>query len=429
MQAVILAAGRGTRMGPLTETTPKPMLPVADGPLVEHVADAAVDAGADELVLTVGYGAERVRRHFGESHRDVPVRYANQSSQLGTADALSAAADLLDGEFAVLNGDSLYRGSDLERLFASSPGIGAYRVDDPTQYGVLAVDDGVVTGVREKPDDPATDLVNAGVYTFPPETVDLLDVPTSERGERELTDVLDRVMEREDLDYAVLDAWLDVGRPWELLEANERRLPGKAHALAERNGDDGETDHDDETDHDGDTGHQSGTGHDGDTGGDDGVHPDATIRGDVVVETGATVGPGVVIEGPALLRAGCSVGPNAYVRGATLIGSGAHVGHAVEIKNSVLMRDSTVGHLSYVGDSVLGESVNLGAGTNVANLRHDGEPVAVTVKGDRVSTGRRKFGAVLGPGVKTGIQTGIDAGVTLSAGARTKPGEIVVRDR
>jgi len=408
MQAVILAAGRGTRMGPLTETTPKPMLPVADAPLVEHVADAAAEAGADELVVTVGYGADRIREHFGETHLGVPVRYAVQESQRGTADALAAAADRVDDEFAVLNGDSLYRGADLRRLFESPPRIGAFRVDDPSQYGVLTVDDDVVTEVREKPADPATDLVNAGAYSFSADTVDMLDVSESERGERELTDVLARVMAREDLGYAVLEEWMDVGRPWELLEANERRLPGGDGGSEARN--------------DGDLA-SSDAAMRGD------VHTSATIRGDVVVEEGATVGPGVVVEGPALLRSGCSVGPNAYVRGATLVGERAHVGHAVEIKNSVLMADATVGHLSYVGDSVLGRSVNLGAGTNVANLRHDGEPVGATVKGDRVSTGRRKFGAVLGPGVKTGIQTGINAGVTLSADARTEPGEIVRRDR
>jgi len=414
MHAVILAAGRGTRMGPLTESTPKPMLPVADAPLVEHVADAAVEAGADELVVTVGYGADRIRRHFGESHRGVPVRYAVQESQRGTADALAAAADHLDDEFAVLNGDSLYRGGDLRRLFESPPRIGAFRVDDPSQYGVLTVDGDAVTAVREKPADPATDLVNAGAYSFSAETVDMLDVPESERGERELTDVLDRVIAREELGYAVLAEWMDVGRPWELLEANERRLPG--------GGSDGRDDGGSEARDDEDAARSDAT-----IRGD--VHANATIRGDVVVEAGATVGPGVVVEGPALLRSGSSVGPNAYVRGATLVGEGAHVGHAVEIKNSVLMADATVGHLSYVGDSVLGPSVNLGAGTNVANLRHDGEAVAATVKGERISTGRRKFGAVLGPRVKTGIQTGINAGVTLSADARTEPGEMVRRDR
>jgi bifunctional UDP-N-acetylglucosamine pyrophosphorylase/glucosamine-1-phosphate N-acetyltransferase len=105
------------------------------------------------------------------------------------------------------------------------------------------------------------------------------------------------------------------------------------------------------------------------------------------------------------------------------------VGHAVERKTSVLMDGATVNHLSYVGDSALSRDVNLGAGTVVANLRHDDEPVEITVKGERVSTGRRKFGVVLGDGVKTAINTSLNAGVTLSTGATTEPGEFVARDR
>lgn len=170
---------------------------------------------------------------------------------------------------------------------------------------------------------------------------------------------------------------------------------------------------------------------DGETGGGPAgdVHLTATIRGDVVCEPGASIDVGAVIEGPTLVRSGASVGPNAYVRGATLIGPNAHVGHAAEIKNSVVMADASVGHLSYVGDSVIGPRVNLGARTNVENLRHDGEPVTLEVKGERTATERRKFGAVLGPDVKTGIQTSINAGVTLSGSTRTDLGEIVTRDR
>jgi bifunctional UDP-N-acetylglucosamine pyrophosphorylase/glucosamine-1-phosphate N-acetyltransferase len=112
-----------------------------------------------------------------------------------------------------------------------------------------------------------------------------------------------------------------------------------------------------------------------------------------------------------------------------LLGEGVRVGNAVEVKNSVIMADTAVPHLSYVGDSVLGRDVNFGAGTTVANLRHDGEAVRLTVKGDRVSTGRRKFGVVVGDGVKTGIQTSLNAGVKLSTGATTGPGEPVTRDR
>jgi bifunctional UDP-N-acetylglucosamine pyrophosphorylase/glucosamine-1-phosphate N-acetyltransferase len=136
-----------------------------------------------------------------------------------------------------------------------------------------------------------------------------------------------------------------------------------------------------------------------------------------------------VIDGPAYVGAGASVGPNAFVRGATAVGPDAKVGHAVEVKNSVLFEGATVGHLSYVGDSVLGRDVNFGAGTTVANLRHDGADVRMSVKGERRSTGRRKLGVVCGDRVHTGIDTALNAGVVLSTDAATAPGEAVTRDR
>jgi bifunctional UDP-N-acetylglucosamine pyrophosphorylase/glucosamine-1-phosphate N-acetyltransferase len=393
MQTVILAAGEGTRMRPLTDATPKPMLPVADRPLVAHTADAAARAGVEELILVVGYHAEQVRSYFGDSYAGVPVSYAVQDEQLGTAHAVRAARDHLDGAFAVLNGDDLYDPGSLQSLLSGEPAVGTYRVDDPTAYGVFEVADGAVTGVVEKPDDPPSNRVNVGAYVFPGEAREWLDVPQSERGEHELTDVLERTIEETTVHAIPVDRWLGVGRPWELLEANEWKLGELRRDIR-------------------------GT-----------VAPDAEIRGDVVVESGATVEPGVVVEGPALVRSGAEIGPNAYVRGSTLFCEDVHVGAAVEIKNSVVRAGTNVPHLSYVGDSVLGQDANLGAGTTVANLRHDDRPVELTVKGRRVSTGRRKFGAVVGDGARTGIDTTLDAGVTLSSGATTDPGETVLRDR
>jgi len=393
MQAVVLAAGEGTRMRPLTENTPKPMLPVADRPLVAHTADMAIEAGAEELIFVVGYEADAVRTYFGDSYRGVPVQFAVQEEQLGTADAVNAAREHIDGPFAVLNGDNLYDEASLSALFEAAPSIAAYTVSDPSNYGVLSTDGDRVTEIIEKPEEPPTELANAGAYVFPAQAREWLDVEMSERGERELTDVVTQVIENYDVTAVEVDRWLDVGRPWELLEANGWKLADQERRL------DGE------------------------------VKGDAELRGDVVVEEGATIEPGVVIEGPALVRSGASVGPNAYVRGATLLGEDTHIGHGVEIKNSVVMADSNVPHVSYVGDSVLGSDVNLGASTQVANLRHDGEPVKITVKGDRVSTERRKFGVVAGDGVRTAVNTSLDAGVVLSAGATTTPGESVTRDR
>ena len=380
-------------MRPLTVRRPKPMLPVAGRPLVATVADAAIRAGASEIVLTVGYEADQIRSYFGEEYDGVPVRYATQTEQRGTADAVAAARDHIRGDFAVLNGDNLYDPATLRSLFETEAGVACTRVESPSNYGVLSTDGGYVTEVLEKPADPPTNLANAGAYVFPESTQAHLDAPLSERGERELTDVLQRVAETHDVTPVRFEEWLDVGRPWELLVANERRLTDTDRAV------------------------------EGD------VHPDAELRGAVAVEEGASIDAGVVIEGPVRVQTGATVGPNAYVRGATLIGHDASVGHAVEVKNSVVMDGASVSHLSYVGDSVLGRNVNLGAGTNVANLRHDDRPVRCTVKGARVSTGRRKFGAVLGDGVKTGIDTALDPGVRLSAGSTTQPGERVSRDR
>ncbi len=392
MQAVLLAAGQGTRLRPLTDSLPKPMVPVADRPLVAHAADAAVEGGVSELIIVVGYERAELTAYFGESYRGVPVTFVTQSEQRGTADAVRAAAPELDGPFVVINGDNLYDDS-IAALFEEGPAVAAMAVEDPTNYGVLSTDGSTVTDIVEKPADPPSNLANAGAYQFPAAAQEYLDVSESERGEYELTDVLARVIDEFDVRVVELDRWLDVGRPWELLEANEWRLDNLDRRL-------------------------DGT-----------VADTATIKGAVVVEDGATVNSGSVIEGPAYIGAGATVGPNAYVRGRTLLAENTKVGQSVEIKNSVIMAESAVPHLSYVGDSVLGREVNFGAGTNVANLRHDGGNVQLTVKGERVSTGRRKFGVVAGDEVKTGINTSLSPGLVLSTGARTAPGESVERDR
>jgi len=394
MQTVVLAAGEGTRMRPLTAHTPKPMLPVAGSPLVVHCLEDAIAAGASRVTVVVGYEADAVRTALADREWPVPVETVIQPTQRGTADAVRAARDALrDEPFAVLNGDVLYDRASLASLYDAGPAVGSFRVENPSAYGVLRVDDDQVRGVVEKPADPPSDLVNAGAYVFPAEARDWLNVDESTRGEAELTDVLQRTCETTAVSAVPFERWLDVGRPWELLAATEWKLDSLDREVA----------------------------------GD--VDADATLRGDVRVEAGAVVEPGVVVEGPAHIGADCHIGPNAYIRGATSLGPGVRVGHGVEVKNSVVMAGSAIPHLTYLGDSVLGRNVNLGAGTTVANLRHDGESVQLTIKGERVDTGRRKFGVVCGDDVKTGVNCSLNPGVTLGTGVTVEPGETVRRDR
>ncbi len=156
--------------------------------------------------------------------------------------------------------------------------------------------------------------------------------------------------------------------------------------------------------------------------------PHANIEGLLVLGPGSRVLPGVYIEGHVVIGARCKIGPNCYLRGATAIGDDCHVGQAVEIKNSILMAGTSVGHLSYIGDSIIGEKVNFGAGTITANLRHDGRNHQSTVGPNLVDTGRRKFGVIAGDGVHTGINTSFYPGRKLWPEVCTRPGEIVARD-
>ncbi|MBB5351991.1 bifunctional UDP-N-acetylglucosamine pyrophosphorylase/glucosamine-1-phosphate N-acetyltransferase [Haloferula luteola] len=158
------------------------------------------------------------------------------------------------------------------------------------------------------------------------------------------------------------------------------------------------------------------------------IHPLAVIDGAVVIGPGTRILPGVVIEGNVVIGSDCKIGPNCYLRGSTSIGDRCHVGNAVEIKNSILLSGTNVGHLSYVGDSILGEKVNLGAGTVTSNLRHDGKNHRTLIDGSLVDTGRRKFGTIIGDGVHTGIHTSIYPGRKLGTGTSTLPGQIVKTD-
>lgn len=158
------------------------------------------------------------------------------------------------------------------------------------------------------------------------------------------------------------------------------------------------------------------------------IHPSAVIEGFLKLGAGSKILPGVFIEGNVVIGENCKIGPNCYVRGNTSIGNGCHMGQSVEVKNSIILDRTCVGHLSYVGDSILGEGVNFGAGTIVSNLRHDGENHRSRVGDEWVDTGRRKFGVIVGDHVHTGIGTLIYPGRKIWPHATTCPGEIVRKD-
>lgn len=158
------------------------------------------------------------------------------------------------------------------------------------------------------------------------------------------------------------------------------------------------------------------------------IHPLAYVEGHVHLGRGSKILPGVYIEGNVIIGEDCQIGPNAYIHGNTTIGDYCRIGNAVEIANSVIYPNTQIKHLSYVGDSIVGSHVQLGAGTVIANHRHDGTNHRSLIQGRLVDTQRKKFGAVIGDGVRTGINTCVYPGRKIGPGRVTNPNAEVSKD-
>lgn len=158
------------------------------------------------------------------------------------------------------------------------------------------------------------------------------------------------------------------------------------------------------------------------------LSPDVHLMGDrIVLEKGVRIGPGAVLEGPLYVGPDVEIRAGAYLRSGCWIGAGALVGASTEVKHSILFPQAHAPHLNYVGDSILGHKVNLGAGTILSNFRHDGGDIHIpTGKGDgRIDTGRRKLGGVLGDGVLTGCNSVLNPGTVVGRETQVYPGAVL----
>lgn len=269
---------------------------------------------------------------------------------------------------------------------------------NPSEYGVVELKGDRVARVQEKPSKRKTveAWVNTGIYVLDDQVFRAIEETSrSKRNEYELTSSLQRLIDQgQDIKAATIDRedWMDVGRPWDLLEANERTLMNFTHRVR-------------------------GV-----------VEPGSTMKGPICLEESATIKSGSYIEGPVYIGERSKVGPNARIRPCTSIGEDVVVGGSCEIKNSVIMNGTKIPHLSYVGDSVIGENCNLAAGTITANIRLDEQPVMVSVKGRTLSSGRKKLGTIMGDQSQTGINTSIMPGVKIGPYAHVGPGVTVFKD-
>lgn len=404
LKAIILSAGEGSRMRPLTLTKPKTMLPVAGKPIIQYNIESLRDNGITDILLIVRYKEEIVRNYFGDgSDFGVNISYKTQKDFLGTANAISYGEDFIDDSIIVLNGDIILDDEIIHEIIKKynylSPDtlMLLTEVEDPSAFGVVEIENGNIKNIVEKPkrEEAPSNLVNAGIYIFNKDIFDKIrETEISERGEYEITDSVSLQIEdnKKVIGHKTSKDWIDVGRPWELIEVNEE-LIGKLKTEIK------------------------GT-----------VEAGAVIHGEVFLDEGSVIKAGVYIEGNVYIGKNCDIGPNSYIRGNTYFGDNVHVGNAVEIKNSIIMENTNVSHLSYVGDSVIGSNCNMAAGTNIANLRFDNATIKTKIKNQKIDSGRRKLGAIIGDSVKTGINSSFSPGVKVGHNSTIGSGVLLYED-
>jgi bifunctional UDP-N-acetylglucosamine pyrophosphorylase/glucosamine-1-phosphate N-acetyltransferase len=271
-----------------------------------------------------------------------------------------------------MNVDEFVTKEDLELLLRQQPNtLAVYEHDEAWRFGAVEIENGLVKNIVEKSPDIGKALINAGLYVLDESVFNMLEkLQPSPRGEIELTDVLTGAK------IFQLSRWMTITYPWNILDVNEFILKEKGS----------------------------------------------------MIDESAEIRPGAYIEEPVAIGAGAIIGPNCYIRKYSSIGADCKVGNAVEIKNSIIMDNSFVSHLSYVGDSIVGRNCNIAAGTLVANLKLDESNVGMNIKGERVDSGRRKLGAVIGDNVKFGAGCRIMPGKKIWPNILVPPCQLITKD-
>jgi glucose-1-phosphate thymidylyltransferase len=301
MKGLILAAGRGTRLRPLTHTRPKPVIRVAGRPIIHYAVENLLQAGVREIGVVVSPETEKDLRLALEGF---PVRFVLQEEPQGLAHAVAVARDFLgESPFVLYLGDNLFQKGVAPYLEAFREGVSAVlalvRVQDPRQFGVAVMEKDRIVRLVEKPKEPPSDLAVAGVYVFSPEVWEVIPgLKPSPRGEYEITDAIQALIDRKKrvVGVEVQGWWKDTGRPEDLLDANRLLLEELAPRV-------------------------------------EGEVVESALTGRVVVEKGARVVRSTVI-GPAFIGEGAVV-EGAYVGPFTSLGPGVRVAGS-EVEYAIL---------------------------------------------------------------------------------------------
>lgn len=230
MQCVILAAGKGTRLRPLTEHTPKPLVKVAGKALLDHIIDA-LPSSIDEIIMVTGYLEEQLHDHFGEEYNGRKITYVHQKEQKGTGHALWLCKDLIKGRFLYLFADDIHGKDDIARVTSYSRGMLALTTQTPERFGIVVRHpDGTLAEFVEKPEHAPSNLASTGVFVLD-ENIFKFKPTVETNGEFYHTDMIREYAKEYPIAVVEQNLWIPVGYP-EDIEKAERIMSTKINAVA-----------------------------------------------------------------------------------------------------------------------------------------------------------------------------------------------------
>lgn len=359
MQAVILAAGEGKRLRPLTRSRPKAMIPVGNIPVMDYVISSLKTCGIRDIIVVVGYRKEQVIRHLNTLDSGVTV--AVQEKPLGTAHALLQAKEYIKDRFLVLPGDNFINSASIARIMDKRNAILVKEHPYPSNFGVVTTRKGFVTNIVEKPAQSPSFTISTGVFSLDMEFFETLR-------ENDMTDAIGAFLESGKKIRAVpADDWQDAIYPWDLLQMNQYLLRS---VQAEKSGE---------------------------------VSEHCTIQGQVRIGNGSRISPLTSITGPVVIGPECEIGPYACIKPYSSIGARVRIDPFTLVENSILMDDSEIGSHCRVRDSVIGEGARLDDHVTMVTA----SPL-MEIQGEQI---RGRYGAILGEEVRAGPFTLLEGAI------------------
>jgi UDP-N-acetylglucosamine diphosphorylase / glucose-1-phosphate thymidylyltransferase / UDP-N-acetylgalactosamine diphosphorylase / glucosamine-1-phosphate N-acetyltransferase / galactosamine-1-phosphate N-acetyltransferase len=380
MQAIIIAAGKGTRIQPISLTRPKPLFQLMGQTMIEYTLDQ-LEGIAREVILVLGYKGEMIQKKIGSKYKGIKIRYTWQKRQTGTGSAVIAALKYLDDKFLVLMGDDLYSKKDIKAVIKKFPAIAAQVVKNPKSFGVITAKDRIMINFSEKPERPQSNLANIAMY-YLPKSIFKYAIGKSARGEYEFTDYVKQFASNNKLNVVIAKEWMPVPYIWNFFDVVNLFFEKSKKEI-------------------------KGT-----------VEKGATIEDKVIVKQGAMIKSGTQIIGPAYIGENCVIEKDCIIGPNTIIEDNCKVLAKSVIKDCIVGSKTTIGESTTIKNSIIGINCRVGNNVRFLNKAKTGN-IKVLVNDNLIDSNRKLLGSFLGDNVK------ILDNIVLLPGTKIEPGKII----